>query len=461
MIVDELKKSILNYAFKGKLTHHYSEEIGKILPKKYNSDDKKIKEVKDIKDLPSNWQLGKFGKYITLVSGQDLTKDRYYSISKDDSIPYLTGASNLSNGNVIINRYTNTPTSVANKGNILLTCKGTIGETAILDIERVHIARQFMAIVPNEMNTKYILYFLKNSIIELNRNAKSIIPGIDREFVLNLDLPIPPIEEQHRIVDVIEKLFSKLDEVKPIESKLCKLKLNFSNDMKNSILQSAVLGNLSERKESDINIVDYLHLIFKNIVISKDVTEKFYISQDFPKSWKLVKLGTICEVYGGKRIPAGRKLTNDCSGNAYIRVSDMNDYTVELDDIMYVPKDIFPLIKKYTISKEDLYITVAGTIGKVGFIPDELDGANLTENANKLVFYNINKKWLYYTLISPLIQHQINNFTTKVGQPKLAIKRIVNIEIPLPPLEEQQRIVDKLEQLLPLCNDIEQLIKES
>ena len=112
---------------------------------------------------------------------------------------------------------------------------------------------------------------------------------------------------------------------------------------------------------------------------------------------------------------------------------------------------VYPSISRYVIHKEDVYITVAGTIGRVGKIPPEIDGANLTENADRLVFQIIDQDWLIKCLESSLVQQQIIDATTKVGQPKLAIKRIQELLIPLPPLAEQKRIVAKLEEILPLC----------
>ena len=127
----------------------------------------------------------------------------------------------------------------------------------------------------------------------------------------------------------------------------------------------------------------------------------------------------------------------------------MKQYSVRNNDVHYISKEIYSLIKNYTISKDDLYITVAGTIGVVGEIPIEFDGANLTENANKIVFTQLNKKCLMYLLSSDYVQTQIKNCTTKVGQPKLAIIRIQNFLLPIPPLKEQQRIVEKIEKLIP------------
>lgn len=234
--------------------------------------------------------------------------------------------------------------------------------------------------------------------------------------------------------------------------------------LKKSILLSAFKGNLTKREETDTNIDEYLVNIKEfDKIKRKDLDDKIEPLYEIPNNWKWVQLGDITGIYGGKRIPAGRKLSETDTGYKYIRVADMNDYTVELNNIKYVPKDIYHQIKNYVINKDDLYITVAGTIGKIGYIPIELDGANLTENANKIVFSNINKMWLFYVLKSPVVQQQIDNMITKVGQPKLAIKRIVNILIPLPPLEEQQRIVDKIEELFAKLDEIkpiEEKLKE-
>ena len=160
-------------------------------------------------------------------------------------------------------------------------------------------------------------------------------------------------------------------------------------------------------------------------------------------------MGDITSIIGGKRVPVGYSLTNQNTGYKYIRVADMKQYSVRNNDVHYISKEIYSLIKNYTISKDDLYITVAGTIGAVGEIPIEFDGANLTENANKIVFTQMNKKCLMYLLASAYVQTQIKNCTTKVGQPKLAIIRIQNFLLPIPPLKEQQRIVEKIEELIP------------
>ena len=169
---------------------------------------------------------------------------------------------------------------------------------------------------------------------------------------------------------------------------------------------------------------------------------------EMPLQWKCVHLGDVADVLGGKRIPAGRKLTTEDTGHKYIRVSEMKNRSVVTDGLLFVPNDIYPSIARYIIKKEDVYITVAGTIGKVGRIPEELDGANLTENADRIVFSYMSQEWLIYCLSSTVVQKQINVLTTQVAQPKLALKRIKEFILPLPPLAEQIRVANRIDELL-------------
>ena len=232
-----------------------------------------------------------------------------------------------------------------------------------------------------------------------------------------------------------------------------------AQQLRNSILQEAIEGRLVPQDPNDEPasvLLDRIReekkrLVKEGKLKKKDLEEKPISDDekpfDIPDNWMWCKLGTIAAVLGGKRIPAGRKLTIENTGHIYIRVSDMKENSVSTDNLQYVPEDIFPSISRYIINKEDVYITVAGTIGKIGKIPSELDGANLTENADRLVFSHINQDWLIKCLESNVVQTQITNVTTKVGQPKLAIQKIQALLIPFPPLAEQKRIVKKIEEL--------------
>ena len=235
-----------------------------------------------------------------------------------------------------------------------------------------------------------------------------------------------------------------------------------AQQLRNSILQQAIQGKLVPQDPSDEPASVLLQrirkekerLVKEGELKKKDLEskpiEEDEIPFEIPESWEWCRISSIASVLGGKRIPAGRKLSQENTGHVYIRVSDMKENTVSTDNLQYVPEDIYPSISRYIINKEDVYITVAGTIGRIGKIPSELDGANLTENADRLVFSVIDQDWLIKCLQSNIVQTQIVDVTTKVGQPKLAIARIQNLLIPLPPLAEQRRIVAKIEELMPL-----------
>ena len=173
------------------------------------------------------------------------------------------------------------------------------------------------------------------------------------------------------------------------------------------------------------------------------------------QGWEWERLGNITTIKGGKRIPVGMNLSTIDTGHKYIRVADMKNHSIKNDDIHYITDEIYEKIKAYIISKDDLYITVAGTIGNVGIVPEEFNNANLTENADKIEIYALCKLYLLYTLLSDVVQEQIRECTTKVGQPKLAIIRIQNFLIPIAPLAEQKRISNRIEVLLPIVDKYE------
>ncbi|MEP5256161.1 MAG: restriction endonuclease subunit S [Winogradskyella arenosi] len=181
----------------------------------------------------------------------------------------------------------------------------------------------------------------------------------------------------------------------------------------------------------------------------------------YPKNWDVVNIEDIADVKGGKRLPKGESLIEEITNHPYIRVADMFMGGVKTGKILYVPEDVYPSISRYTISKDDLFISVAGTLGIVGGIPEELDGANLTENADKLTNIKIDKEFLRQVLLSPIIQNAVEKEKTNNAQPKLALSRIRTFKIPNPPLPEQQKIADILSTVDAKIEVIDQQITET
>ena len=176
-------------------------------------------------EIQESWCWCRLGEIVQLTSGQDLQPEMYNSSQK--GIPYITGASNFNNGNVIINRWTETPKSVAIKDDLLLTCKGTVGEMAFLREKKVHIARQVMSIRSSEnISLGYVKIYLTTQIENLKSKAKSMIPGIAREDVISSLIPLPPLAEQKRIVRALEAILPVIDEYRKKEEELARLILS-------------------------------------------------------------------------------------------------------------------------------------------------------------------------------------------------------------------------------------------
>ena len=159
--------------------------------------------------IPVGWEWTRLESVIVLLSGTDLKPSQYNE--KNEGIPYLTGASNFTNGKLIENRWTIEPSRISNKGELLFTCKGTVGEMAINQFNAAHIARQIMSITPCEYEMlPYIALFLKAMVEDIKSHAKGVIPGIERSTLLARLIPIPPLAEQKRIAGKSAELFGKI-----------------------------------------------------------------------------------------------------------------------------------------------------------------------------------------------------------------------------------------------------------
>lgn len=167
--------------------------------------------------------------------------------------------------------------------------------------------------------------------------------------------------------------------------------------------------------------------------------------------WKEVRLGDVCEIKGGKRLPKGVNLITQKNSHPYIRVRDLGkSKTIELNSSYeYVDEITQKQIQRYITQKGDILISIVGTIGLIAIVGGSLDGANLTENCVKLVKLDkIDSEYLYYYLKSPFGQQNISRGTVGAVQAKLPIKNIQDFSIICPELiSDQRRIVSILSSL--------------
>lgn len=155
------------------------------------------------------------------------------------------------------------------------------------------------------------------------------------------------------------------------------------------------------------------------------------------------KLGDYCEVKGGKRLPKGDQLVEYETNHPYLRISDYSNGSVNLSNLKYVTEETFQKISRYIINEGDIFLSIVGTIGIVDFIDYKLDSASLTENAVRIRSFNesvLSTKFLSYFLKSDQGQNEMFIRTVGSTQPKLAITRIKDINIPIIDIKSQQKI---------------------
>ena len=198
-------------------------------------------------EVPDGWEWCRCRNIVDLFSGQDLEPQRYNS--NGVGIPYITGASNLSDGHVIINRWTETPTTHATINDLLLTCKGSgVGKMAICDIEDAHIARQIMALrCTSAICLSYLQVLMSAFITEITFQANGIIPGIRREIVLEMLFPLPPYNEQIQIGDRCSALTDLVLSVDMDQAEM----LSLVGNIKAKILDLAIRGQLVPQNPDD------------------------------------------------------------------------------------------------------------------------------------------------------------------------------------------------------------------
>ena len=494
MNAQDLKNSILQLAVQGKLVEQRAEEgtarelLEQIkLEKDQLIKDKKIKKSKPLPEItedeipfeiPEFWEWVRVGEIGSLTRGSgikrtEVIEDGYPCIRYGEL--YTTYRTKFEKTVSFVTKELFDKCHKIHTGDVAMTLTGENKTDIAMAVtyegkDTIAMGGDMTCWSHHMMNPLYLVYFINSPYaISCKRNLATgdIIIHISNDKLATILMPVPPLEEQHRIVAKIEEILPYIDQYDKAYTKLETFNKKFPEDMKKSILQMAMQGKLVEQRSEEGTADElYEQIVAEKAQLIKDgkikkekplpeITED-EIPFDIPSSWKWVRLGTIVSVYGGKRIPAGTRLSENDTGHKYIRVADMKDETVSLDDIKYITDEIYEKIKQYFITSDDIYITVAGTIGRVGVVPRELNNASLTENADKLVFRRLDKMYLCRMLNSEVVQHQIREATTQVGQPKLAIARIQKLIVPLPPLEEQKRIVAKIEELLPYCN---QLIK--
>jgi type I restriction enzyme S subunit len=345
--------------------------------------------------IPQGWQLFKLGHILYLEYGKGLSnkqrKNGIYPVLGSNGVIGYHNQSLIKGPGIIIGR------------------KGTIGAINWIDSDFWPIDTTFyVKIIANDVDLKWLFYSL-NYLNLPKLSLSDVVPGLKRELVYALKLLRPPLPEQKRIAEVLATVDQAIEKVgKAIET---------TQRLKKGLMQELFAKGIGHKE-------------YKKTEIGS-----------FPRDWALQKLSELADIKGGKRLPKGHTLSDSKTPFPYIRIVDFKNMSIDMNNLKYLHPDTYRKIKRYTISSNDVYISIAGTVGISGLVPADLDGANLTENAAKLCnLRNVRKDFLTYALDSPIGKKQILSYLGKAQQPKLALFRIEKIKIPLPSMSEQEKI---------------------
>jgi len=477
MNAQQLKNAILQEAIEGRLVpQDPNEEPASVLLARIRKEKERLVKEGKLKkkdlieipisedeipfEIPESWEWCSLGSVISLLSGRDLTPQDYND--NNDGIPYITGASNFEGGSLVINRWTPKPVSISKYGDLLITCKGTIGTMAFNTVGDIHIARQVMAISPYIIDLNFIKFYLMRIVSELDKKAKSIIPGISREDILTASFPLPPLAEQKRIVAKIEELLPKVEEYGKAQEALDKLNEELPERLKKSILQEAIEGRLVPQDPNDEPASVLLakirkekeQLVKEGKLKKKDLIETPItddeIPFEIPESWEWCRLGNIGLFERGSGIKRDETFE---SGYPCVRYGEM--YTKYKyaptfgKTVSFTSKSVFEKCRK--AHKGDLFMALTGENKQdislaAQYVGDEevAVGGDLC-HLTTLEVYGL---YFVYLINSTYFSNKKEILATGDIIVHISTDKLASIPIPLPPLAEQHRIVEKLEQVL-------------
>lgn len=531
--VEKLKKLILQLAVHGKIVEQdVSDEPASELLKKIEKEkelliqEKKIKRLKPLSsvslkeiscEIPNNWEWVRLGNCIMTVIGGG-TPSKNNSEYWNGEIPWAS-VKDLKDEmylNKTIDRITrkgldNSSSNVVPKNNIIISTRMGLGKIQINVID-VAINQDLKAIfLPKGMSMKYFYYFYKSLSI---MGSGMTVKGIRQEELLNIPFPLPPLNEQYKIVEKIEELFKQCDQLsmqiakKQVKSEslnksifmrvqdhtnplqLRDLRFAISNidylcnnkasigQLRDSLLCLAIQGKLVEQDPTDEPASVLLEKIKEEkdkLVKEKKIKKEKPFPQitdeekplELPNQWEWIRLGNIAFVTKLAGFEYTKYINLSETGEVpVIRAQNVRKGYLDLTNLMYINKDTSLQLERSALTKKALLMTFIGAgIGDVSLFEGETR-FHLAPNVAKIELYNnldvkILEEFLLYFLLSPTGRQEIFKHLKATAQPSLSMTTIRDAFIPVPPLNEQKRIVEKVNQLLALCDELEQVVERS
>lgn len=492
-ICDDLRKAVLQAAIQGKLTQHLPEDgnaedlYQKIQKEKQRLiKEGKIKKEKPLPeiaeddipfDIPENWKWVYLGDVFSHNTGKALNQ----SNTEGTLFSYITTSNLYWDGFVLDNlrsmKFTESEMDkcTIKKGDLLVCEGGDIGRSAIwpYDYEmriqnHIHKLRAYV-----DVCTKYYWYVLYLYKLSELIGGKGIgIQGLSSNALHNLIIPLPPLAEQKRIVARVDELMRRIDEMEKTEKDITVLYDTFPRNMKASLLQAAIQGKLTEQLASDgdaetlyQDIQKEKHRLIKEGKIKKEKPLSEItgddIPFDIPENWKWVRLEDIGLAFADG--PFGSNLKKEHYTNnpevRIIQLSNIGEDGWKDANVKFTTYKHLDTIQRSEVEAGNIVIAKMMPVGRAIIVPDVGTKFVLSSDAVKVVPSKcIDVRYLLYAINSNVFKSQIYEEVQGITRVRTSLTKLKGYLLPLPPLAEQNRIVDKLDQLLPLCDSMKEAI---
>ena len=501
MKAEQLRKSILQLAIQGKLVpQDPADEPASVLLERIRAEKQRLikegkikkdkgdsvifkgddncyyektgSEVKNITDeipfdIPDSWCWVRLGNVCKITMGQspDGNSVNFFNGIEFHQGKIYFGKRHLQKSN----QKTTNPTKVINENAVVLCVRAPVGKVNIVE-RKICIGRGLCAIIPmGSISISYIYFLFQTYEESLNKKATgTTFKAINNEIIFNQLIPIPPLAEQERIVTEIEKFEPLIAEYDKLEQQATKLDGEIYDKLKKSILQYAIQGKLVPQDSNDEPAAVLLERIraekksqlgkkyvesyiykgddncYYEHINGKDVDITEEIPYDLPDSWAWSRWGELSDsIQYGYNAPAKQ------SGRIkMVRISDIHENQVMWENVPYC--DIAEEdISTYLLKENDiLFARTGGTVGKSFLVQNIKEEAIY---AGYLIRTRYNSKlipqYFKYFMESPLYWSQLRNGTIATAQPNCNGQTLSKMIVPVPPLAEQKRIVEKIDEI--------------
>lgn len=490
MTAQDLKNAILQLAVQGKLVPQdpNDEPASELLKRIKTKKERLIKEGKIKKektlapisddeipfDIPESWEWVRLLDISSISSGG--TPSRTNSTYWNGDIPWVKigdiSSKHVTRTEEMITEagLNSSSAKVFPKGTLLYTIFATIGTVGILDIDAA--TNQAVAGITfyGEYNLDYLYYILfglKDLLVAKGKGMAQM--NINQTILKNTPIPVPPLAEQQRIVAKIEELMPLVEEYGKAEGRLTALNAAFPDKLRKSILQQAIQGKLTERDPADEPASELLKRIraekerlIKEGKIKKEkplppITEE-EMPFEIPDGWIWVRFSDIATFENGdrsSRYPVEQDYVE--YGIPFFGAKDMGEKYMSFANVRYISQEKYKELGNGKLQDKDFVCLLRGSVGKCAVFCSDNNHKTGFICAQMIIIRLIDKTlcdYIYDYLLSPYYTKGIESKVTGTAVKQLPGKELGQVLIPLPPLAEQKRIVDRVNELLAVCDEL-------